>query len=97
MLPDPKNASPANRAADRLAGLSALSLGDVRIQGGTVRYGDQRTGATHEVGDIDARIGLKDLGGPLSLAGQLVWAKETLKVDASVFSLRDLVEERPTR
>lgn len=91
-----KNASTPPKPAGKL-GISALSLGDVRISDGILRYGDQRTAARYEVTSVNMRMALKDLGGPLSVKGDLLYQREKLNVDVNIFALRELIEERATR
>lgn len=92
-----RNSSAGPRAAGPLAGVQGLSLADVRIVDGVVRYADQQSGREHEARGIDARLSLRDLGGPLTIVGRFVHAGETIAVDAQLASLREVMEERPTR
>ncbi len=91
-----KNATTPTKLGGRL-GVSALSLGNVSINDGRLRYADQRSGRTDEITGINMRVALKDLGGPLSVKGDLVYQREKLTVDANVYALRELIEERATR
>ncbi|MGE3918898.1 MAG: AsmA family protein [Hyphomicrobiaceae bacterium] len=90
-----RNASPPGqgRAAAGL-GLEGLSLADVRIEGGRIRYEDGRAGVTHDVRGIDATLSLPAVGGPLSVKGNVTFAAERIAVDARIDQLRDLLAER---
>ena len=92
---DPDNPSPQTRA--RLARLEELTLGDVRIDDGTLRYGDERTGQAHEVTGLDARLGLKSLASPLDAAGKLIYQAQPVTFDVKLASLRAILEDRPAK
>lgn len=91
-----KNATTPPKSGARL-GVSALSLADVRVSDGRLRYADQRSGVAHEAGAINTRLSLKDISGPLMVKGDFVFQKEKFAVDANVFALRELIEDRATR
>ncbi|MFM9938910.1 MAG: AsmA family protein [Hyphomicrobiaceae bacterium] len=91
-----KHATTPAKPGARL-GVSALSLGDVRITDGVLRYTDQQNGRKDELTGVNMRLALKDLGGPLNVKGDLLYQREKLNVDASVYALRELIEERATR
>ncbi len=91
-----KNASTPQPISRKSAPLESLTLGDVRIVDGTLRYADQRQGRQHEVKGIDAKLVLGEFAGPFQLTGKLDYAGEPLSVDARLASLKDAVDERPT-
>jgi AsmA protein len=92
---DPDNPSPQMKA--KLARLEDLTLGDVRVEDGTVLYSDARTGANHQVSALDARFGLKSLASPLEATGKLDYAGQTVGFDAKLASLKAILEDRPAK
>ncbi len=91
-----RNASPpktAGASSSRL-GLEALSLADVRIEGGRIRYADLRSGVARELSGIDANLSLPSIGGPLAVTGHAVLAGERVAVDLRLDQLRELLAER---
>ncbi len=96
-----KSANPDSREATvskgPLAALESLSLEDVRVEGGTLRYGDERTGATEEIQTLDARLSLTSISSPLDAKGSLVWRGEPLAFDARLASPKLLSEDRSAR
>ena len=92
---DPTNPSPQMKA--RLARLEELTLGDIHIDGGTVRYGDDRTGAAREVTGVDAHLGLKSLASPLDASGALVYENRPVTFGVKLASLRAILEDRPAK
>jgi len=79
------------------SGPSKLSLGDIRIDDGTIRYSDARSGADYRVEAINAKAGLDAIARPLSAKGNFVWAKETIDFDGNLTSPADLLTERPAK
>jgi AsmA protein len=63
-----RNASPPQVASanDRRLGLEALSLADVRVEQGRIRYANRRSGFARELAGIDAILSLPSVGGPFS-------------------------------
>ncbi len=96
-----KQANPDSREAvtsrGPLAALEALSLEDVQIEGGVVRYSDDRSGFAGEVQQVDARIRLAGIASPLDAKGSVVWRGEAIAFDARLASPRLLSEDRPAR
>lgn len=87
----------APRPSATTAGLEHLELGDVRIEDGTVHYSDARTGARQDATAITMRLGLKSVTQPLEAAGSLVWKSEKIDLDATMTSLKSIIEERPAK
>lgn len=79
------------------ASLEDLVLADVRIENGTLRYADLRSGARQEVRAIHAELGLKTLASPLEIKGSLAWQGETLQVNARLQTAKALIDGRPAR
>lgn len=83
-----------SRAADVLRGLEALSLADVRIVEGRLRYTDDRSGHAREVGSIDAQVSLPSATGPLTVQGQVSVAGERMAIDLRLDRIREFLQER---
>ncbi len=66
------------------ADLSELSLGDIRIDNGTIRYADARSGADYRVAAINAEAGLDAPSDPFTAKGNFVWAQETVDFDGTL-------------
>ena len=92
--PDSVEAATSRGAA---AALEALSLADMRIEGGVVRYADERSGVGEEIQALDARLALASLSSPLEAKGSLVWRAEPVAFDMRLTSPKLLGEERPAR
>jgi AsmA protein len=80
-----------------LKDINELSLGDIRIENGTVRYHDERTGDGYRITAINAEAGLQSMAQPLDAKGSLVWAKETVEFDGTLTAPADVLEERPAK
>lgn len=74
-----------------------LQFDDVRIEDGTVRYTDERSGQTQEVTAINVNLALKSLQAPLTVSGDLGWHGEKLDFNAKLTSAKAVLEERPAR
>lgn len=76
-------ADSAPTAASGLA-VNDLKLQDVRIEGGTIRFTDERTGRTEQVQGVNAKLGLPSLSKPLSATGNFAWRNKKLDFDGTV-------------
>ena len=92
---DPDNPSPQMKA--KLARLEELTLGDVRIEGGSVLYSDARTGASQQVTALDTRVGLKSLASALDANGKLDFDGQTVGFDVKLASPKAILEDRPAK
>ena len=96
-----RNSSDPSKAGEIVAGplkgLDDLALAETRIEGGTLRYSDLRSGLRHEVRGIDAEVGLKSLASPLEIKGKLDWQGEPLRIEARVQTLKAVFEGRPSK
>ena len=90
------NGSSAARAArSPLAMLDGLSLADVRIVNGALRYSDDVGGRRQSVKAINLKIALKSIISPLTASGNFNWQGEKIALNGTVQSLKALLEERP--
>ncbi len=96
-----KQSNPDSREAIASRGtmgvLESLSLSDVRVIGGTVRYADDRSNVSEEIQSLDARLALASIASPLDAAGSLVWRREPIQFETRLTSPKQLLEERPAR
>lgn len=77
--------------------VSDLKLDDVRIDNGTLRYHDQRTGSASEISAINVRLALAALAEPLDTEGSLDWKGKTVRFDGALTSLADVLANRPAK
>ena len=96
-----KSANPDSREAvvskGPLGALETLSLEDIRIEGGTIRYGDERSGLNEEIQSLDAQLSLNSISSPLDAKGSLLWRGEPVSFETRLASPKLLSEERPAR
>ena len=92
---DPDNPSPQMKA--KLARLEELTLGDVRIEGGSLLYSDARTGASRQVTALDTRVSLKSLASPLDATGKLDFDGQSVGFDVKLASPKAILEDRPAK
>ncbi len=76
--------------------LNEISLGDVRLVDGDVRFRDRRSGADYHLQDIDLTVSLPTLQGPLGLDGQVTYNGERLTLDTSVAEPRAFIDGTQT-
>lgn len=91
----PQAARPA--AGGKTAALSELSVGEVRIDNGTVRYRDERSGVGEEVRSINARLSARSLASPVEAKGNLTLRGDKLDFDARVSTPKALIDNRSAR
>ena len=87
----------ASRCRKRLADIDHLQLDDVRIEDGTLRFTDERSGKTQEVKAINVNLALKSLQAPLTINGDLAWQGEKIDFNAKLTSAKAILEEKPAR
>ena len=87
----------AESAQGRTREIGDLSLDDIRVERGTVRYSDERDGSAHEITGIEARVALAAADQPLKANGSFISRGETLNFDASLTSPADILAERPAK
>ncbi len=72
--------------------ISALSLGDVRLENGVITFRDARSGEAYRFSDIDMSVRLPDLDSPFSADGQVTWNGRQVTLKVSGDKARDLLE-----
>lgn len=76
--------------------LDTLSLGDVRIENGIIRYSDDRTRSRSEVTGINVAFKLANLAKPLNGSGSAVWNGVTLPFSLILGSPKNVLEGQPS-
>jgi AsmA protein len=66
----------------------------VRIENGTVRYVNEPAGVTTEITSLQLQLGVNSIAESLEAKGSLVWREERFDLDASIASLRALLETK---
>jgi AsmA protein len=70
---------------------TGLTLGDVRINGGSVTYENAQNGAKHAFSDVDLKLGLDSMTSPLSLEAGGVWDGKPVRMTMSAENFSDLL------
>ena len=83
--------------SSRKLGVSDLTLGNVAISDGTVRYRDARSGVDETISALNVQFALANLASPLTAKADLNWHGEPLQVTANVSPVRALLEGRPVQ
>ena len=86
--------SPAAAAPTEVA---ALSIDDIRITNGAVRYNDERNGAWGRFDGLNAQFSLAALDQPLQGSGSLVAEGETFEFKSTLTTPQDVAEQRPAK
>lgn len=93
------SAKPAAKPADKTeaksgggAGLSDLSLGQVRVSNGKLTYIDAKAGTREEIDAINLAVDLKNLDSPLKAKGGLKYHGKTIDLAADVARPRALMD-----
>lgn len=83
------------RRADKIQrALEKVSVGEIAIEGGTVRISDERRGTSTEFGAIHARIKPAPENGPARVTGTLLASGEPVNFDASLGSVEGFIQQR---
>lgn len=77
--------------------IAALSLDDISITNGALRYSDERNGAWGKFDGLNARFSLPAMDQPLTGTGSLVSEGETFEFKSTLTSPADLAEDRPAK
>ena len=79
------------------AAFDQLSLENVHISDGTLRFSDERNGALKEITAINVNLSLVDLAGPLQSKGSFAWKGEKVTFDGKLSPARALLGEQRGR
>ncbi len=77
--------------------ISDLSLGDIQLVNGNLKFTDAASGTTQEISDINLAVTLTDLDSPFTADGSLQWNAKTIELAVSSEKPRGLTtgEEAP--
>ena len=89
--------TPGLRLPTKLSEVEHLELDDVRVEDGTLRYTDERTGKTQSVSAVNMKINLKSLSSALSADGDFSWQGQKTEFSGRVSPVRMVLEEKPAR
>jgi AsmA protein len=93
--------APAARVAPSSGSVAAmlqmLSPASIGLRQGSLHYGDERSGVSHDVTALDVDFLLGDGEGPLQGKGSFVWHGEAMTATADLSSLPALIEEHAAR
>ncbi len=85
------------RLVSRLAKINHLQLADVRIEDGTVRFTDERSGKTQEIKAVNVNVSLPSLQAPVTANGAVTWQGEQIDFDGKLTNAKAVLEEKPAR
>jgi AsmA protein len=77
--------------------LENLELGNVGVENGTLHFSDARTGARQDATDINIKVSLRSVSRPLETSGNLIWKGEKIDLDATLTSIKTLMDNHPAR
>ena len=83
--------------AAKLAQIKHVQLGDVRIEDGTLRYTDERSGKTQQVSAVNVQVAMQSLNSPVTAKGNLAWQGEKIDFDGKLSTAKMVLEEKPAR
>lgn len=84
-------------ADNGLGKLRDFSLGDVRLENGTITYTDERTAKSQRISALNAAISVKSFESTLETKGNLVVEDERVDFDGRLTSLKVLLSEQPAK
>lgn len=90
---DSSSGSAGNQAVETLAP-TEITLGPLNIEGGSLRYLDERSGTVLKLDNINAAISMPKLDGPIAIKGDLVWNGEKVALDFKADEPAALAEDR---
>jgi AsmA protein len=90
-------AADSERASAKLRNLGNLQLDDVRIEDGTLRFTDERTGKVQQVSAVNVKLGLDSLQSPLTGTGNLAWRDQRIDFDGKLSNAESLFNHKPAQ
>lgn len=81
----------------KLTDIRKLQLNDVRIEDGTLRYTDERSGQAQEVKSVNVNLALKSWTTPVTASGDLEWKGERTAFDGKLTNARTVLEQKPAK
>ena len=95
--PRTAGSEPDDDAEARGGFLRNVRLGDIRIENGTVRYRDARSGRKETLTGISLDITMADFDSPFAAKGELTWNGEPINVDLGLASPRAVIDAESTQ
>jgi AsmA protein len=77
--------------------MAAMSIDDIRISNGAVRYNDERNGAWGRFDGLNAQFSLASLDQPLTGTGSLIADGETFQFKSTLTTPSEIAEGRPAK
>jgi AsmA protein len=96
-LPSDAPAAAPDENGGKLGSIQQLHFGNVRLEDGTLRYADAKSGAKHEASAINMKVALSDLRQPMNADGDFVWKGQKVTIDADVTTVQSLLNDKPAR
>ncbi|MCB1485281.1 MAG: AsmA family protein, partial [Hyphomicrobiaceae bacterium] len=96
-VPNVATRKPGIRLPTKLSEVEHLELDDVRVEDGTLRYTDERTGQSQAITAVNMKLNLKSLSSALSAAGDFSWHGQKTDFNGRVSPVRMVLEEKPAR
>lgn len=87
----------AARGSKPKSRIGDISLGNVSIVDGTVRYRDARTTMDQTVSALNVQLALLNIASPLDIVGDFSWHNEPVQVSAQLSPFRALLDARPVQ
>ena len=84
-------------AAAQSREVAALSIDDIRITNGAVRYNDERNGAWGRFDGLNAQFSLTAMDQPLTGSGSLVAEGETFEFKSTLTTPQDVADKRQAK
>ena len=90
-----KGSTDATARAANKSRIGDISLGNVSVIDGSVRYRDARVGVDETVSALNVQASLANIASPLDLDSDFTWRNEPVKVRGQISPFRALLEGRP--
>lgn len=89
--------TPTDPAADDDTRIREISLDDIRIEDGIVRYLDERAGTAVEATQMNVALSLPSTTGDLNLSGSLLWRGEKVDIATTLGPVDELSRSKTTK
>jgi AsmA protein len=90
-------AAEAAPSASKVRSIGDIKFDDVRLENGTFRFMDERTGKGQEIKNVNAKLGLSSLDDPLVATGNFAWHGKRVDFDGHVTDVANINARRPMR
>lgn len=91
------DAAPASAEPPQHHDISDVSLRDLTIENGTIRYADGRSGASHEATNVSASVAAHSLRAPATARGAFDYRGETIAYNLEVGAIAPLLAKSSSR